>query len=327
LVAFLFGFAFASESKAKEEFSFFRIGTGGIAGTYYPIGGLIAQWVSNPPGSRPCDKGGSCGVPGLVSVAQAANGSVANVKAVGNGDLESGFAQSDVTYWAYSGTEIFSKKDSIRNLRAIGSLYAESFHLVARKGSGIKSVRDLRGKRISLDEPGSGTLVDARIILEAYGLSESDLKPEYVKPDVAVEKIRNNQLDAFFIIAGYPTKSVKDLAGTIGAEMIPIAGPAVEQVIKKYDFFSADVIPTGVYAGVGETKTLSVKAIWVVDVNLDSELVYQVTKAVWNPKARILFDKGHPKALEITVETALEGIGIPLHPGAKRYYREIGLLK
>lgn len=315
-----------SGASASDDISYFRIGTGGIAGTYYPIGGLIAQWVSNPPGSRPCDKGGSCGVPGLVSVAQAANGSVSNVRAVGQGDLESGFAQSDVTYWAYSGTEIFSKTESIRNLRAIGSLYRESFHLVARKGSGIKTVADLRGKRISLDEPGSGTLVDARIILEAYGLSERDLKPEYVKPDVAVERIKNNQLDGFFIVAGYPTKSVKDLTGSIGAELIPIAGPAIDAVIKKYDFFTMDVIPAGIYAGVDETKTLSVRAVWVVDVNLNPELVYQVTKAVWNPKARLLFDKGHPKAMEITLETALDGIGIPLHPGAERYYREIGLL-
>lgn len=311
---------------ASDDISYFRIGTGGIAGTYYPIGGLIAQWVSNPPGSRPCDKGGSCGVPGLVSVAQAANGSVSNVRAVGQGDLESGFAQSDVTYWAYSGTEIFSKTESLRNLRAIGSLYRESFHLVARKGSGIKTVADLRGKRISLDEPGSGTLVDARIILKAHGLSEGDLKPEYVKPEVAVEKIKNNQLDGFFIVAGYPTKSVKDLTGSIGAELIPIAGPAIDTVIKKYNFFTMDVIPAGVYDGIGETKTLSVRAVWVVDVNLNPELVYQVTKAVWNPKARLLFDKGHPKAMEITIETALDGIGIPLHPGAERYYREIGLL-
>ena len=221
----------------------------------------------------------------------------------------------------------FSKTESIRNLRAIGSLYRESFHLVARKGSGIKSVQDLRGKRLSLDEPGSGTLVEARIILEAFGLSEGDLEPEYVKPEIAVKKIMAGQLDAFFIVAGYPTKSVKDLTSTIGAELVPIAGPAIKPVIEKYEFFDRDVIPAGVYAGIGETKTLSVRAIWVVDVNLDPELVYQVTKSVWNPKARLLFDKGHPKALEITVDTALDGIGIPLHPGGQRYYREIGLLK
>ena len=216
----------------------------------------------------------------------------------------------------------------VRHLpRNLACLTNVAIAIVRCKGSGIKSVPDLRGKRISLDEPGSGTLVDARIILEAYGLSEDDLKPEYVKPDVAVEKIRNNLLDAFFIVAGYPTKSVLDLTSSIGAELIPISGPIAESVIKKYEFFSPEVIPAGVYAGVGETKTLSVLALWVVDENLDSELVYQVTKAVWNPRARVLFEKGHPKALEITVDTALDGVGIPLHPGTERYYRENGLLK
>ena len=327
LIAIFCASIFVSQTGASEEVTYFRIGTGGIAGTYYPVGGLIAQWISNPPGSRPCDKGGSCGVPGLVSVAQAANGSVANVIAIGKRDLESGFAQSDVIFWAYKGTGVFSKKAKIDTLRIIGSLYTESFHLVVQKGSGIKSVGDLRGKRISLDEPGSGTLVDARIILEAYGLSEDDLKPEYVKPDIAVEKIKNNLFDGFFIVAGFPTKSVDDLANTIGAELIPITGPAAESIIDKFGFFSADVIPAGAYNGIGETKTLSVIAQWVVDAELDSELVYQVTKAIWNPRARLLFEKGHPKALKITLDTALDGIAIPLHPGAERYYREIGLLK
>ena len=186
---------------------------------------------------------------------------------------------------------------------------------------------DLRGKRISLDEPGSGTLVDARIVLKAYGLSEEDLKPEYVKPDVAVEKIKTNLLDGFFIVAGFPTKSVNDLASTIGAELIPITGPNAAAIIEKHGFFSAGVIPAGTYKGIGETRTLSVLAQWVVDGELDAELVYQVTKAIWNPKAKILFEKGHPKAMKITLDTALDGIAIPLHPGAERYYREIGLLK
>jgi hypothetical protein len=318
---------FVSATAASEDITYFRIGTGGIAGTYYPIGGLIAQWISNPPGSRSCDKGGSCGVAGLVSVAQAANGSVANVIAIGKGDLESGFAQSDVIYWAYTGTGGFAGESKIDTLRIIGSLYAESFHLVVRKGSGIKSVADLRGKRISFDEPGSGTLVDARIVLNAYGLSEEDLKPEYVKPDVAVEKIKNNLLDGFFIVAGFPTKSVIDLASTIGAELVPITGPTAAAIIENHGFFSAGVIPAGAYKGIGETRTLSILAQWVVDGELDAELVYQVTKAIWNPKAQILFDKGHPKAMKITLDTALEGIAIPLHPGAARYYREIGLLK
>src|SRR5918994_997382 len=172
-----------------QEMQFFRIGTGGVAGTYYPIGGLIADIISHPPGARPCDKGGSCGVPGLVAIAQSSNGAVANVDAIASGALESGFAQSDVAYWAYTGTGIYEGHGKVENLRAITNLYPESVHIVARKDAGIGSVRDLEGKRVSLDEPGSGTLVDARLILEAFGLSEDDLSPSYVKSSRAIPMI------------------------------------------------------------------------------------------------------------------------------------------
>ena len=125
-------------------------------------------------------------MPGLVAIAQSSNGSVANVDAIRSGELESGFVQSDIAYWAYTGTGIFEGQGKVENLRAIASLYPESIHIVARKGAGIATVRDLKGKRVSLDEPGSGTLVDARIILEAFGLSEADLQAEYIKPSPAL---------------------------------------------------------------------------------------------------------------------------------------------
>ena len=149
-----------------QEMSFFRIGTGGTAGTYYPIGGLLANAISAPPGSRACEDGGACGVPGLVASALASNGSVANVNAIEGGTLESGFVQGDVAAWAQTGTGIWDGKPAAEKLRAIANLYPESIHLVASKESGIASVADLKGKRVSLDEPGSGTLVDAQIILQ-----------------------------------------------------------------------------------------------------------------------------------------------------------------
>lgn len=310
-----------------QEMKFFRIGTGGTGGTYYPIGGLIAQAISNPPGSRPCAEGGSCGVPGLVAIAQSANGSVANVNGIKSGALESGFAQSDVAYWAYTGTGIFADKGKVENLRAIANLYPESIQLVARKGAGIKSVKDLKGKRVSLDEPGSGTLVDARIILEAYGLSEKDVTAEFIKPTPAIDKIKDNQLDAFFIVAGYPTGAVVELAASVGADLVPIDGPEAEALIKKYGFFAAETIPADVYEGVGETKTLSVGAQWVVGAGVDEALVYEVTKATWNDNTRKLLDSGHAKGKAITLATALDGVGIPLHPGAERFYKEAGLIK
>jgi TRAP transporter TAXI family solute receptor len=311
---------------AAQEMTFFRIGTGGVAGTYYPIGGLIADIISSPPGARPCDRGGSCGVPGLVGIAQSSNGAVANVDAIGSGTLESGFVQSDVAHWAYTGTGIYDGKPKVDNLRAIANLYPESIHLVARKGAGIESVEDLAGKRVSLDEPGSGTLVDARIILEAYGLSEDDLQAEYVKPSLAVAKMDEGALDAFIIVAGYPTGSVAELCATRGCELVPIDGPQVDALLKEYRFFARDVIPAGTYVGVPETPTLSVGAQWVVGAEVDEDLVYGITKALWHDNARKLLDDGHVKARAITLDTALDGVGIPLHPGAERYYREVGLL-
>jgi hypothetical protein len=262
-----------------------------------------------------------------VAIAQSANGSVANINAIKAGTLESGFSQSDVAYWAYTGTGIYEGKGKVEELRAIASLYPESIHLVARKGAGIKSVRDLKGKRVSLDEPGSGTLVDARIILEAYGLSEKDVDADYLKPSPAINKIKDNQLDAFFIVAGFPTGSVVELASSVGADLVSINGPEADALIKKYGFFARDLIPAGTYEGIGDTETISVGAQWVVSANVDADLVYEITKALWNDKSRQLLDKGHAKGKSITKETALDGVGIPLHPGAERYYKEAGLLK
>ena len=310
-----------------QQMTFFRIGTGGTGGTYYPIGGLIAHCISSPPGSRPCDQGGSCGVPGLVAIAQSANGSLANINGIKSGVIESGFAQSDVAYWAYTGTGIFKGKGKVDSLRVMANLYPETIHLVARKGAGIKSVRDLKGKRLSMDEPGSGTLVDARIILKAYGMSEKDIDVDYIKPGPAIDKIKDNQMDAFFIVSGFPTGSVVELASSVGAELVPINGPEAEWLIKKYGFFAKDVVPAGTYEGIGRTESISVGAQWVVSSKVDEDLVYNITKSIWNEKSRKLLDKGHAKAKSITAESALDGIGIPLHPGAERYYKEVGLLK
>jgi TRAP transporter TAXI family solute receptor len=317
----------AATAVAAQEMHFFRIGTGGIAGTYYPIGGLIADIISNPPGSRPCERGGSCGVPGLVAIAQSSNGSVANVAGIRAGDLESGFVQSDIAYWAQTGTGIYEGEEKFEDLRAIASLYPESVHLVARPDAGIASVTDLAGKRVSLDEPGSGTLVDARIILEAFGLSEDDLDAQYLKPSPGVATLKQGDLDAFIIVAGYPTGSVTDLCASEGCDLVPIDGPEVDRLLEEYEFFTRDQIPAGVYADVGATPTVSVRALWVTSAEIDDDLIYGVTKALWHDNARMLLDDGHARGHAIVLDDALEGIGIPLHEGAKRFYRAIGLLE
>lgn len=309
--------------------AFFRIGTGGTSGTYYPIGGLIANAISNPPGSRACDKGGSCGVPNLIATALAANGSVANMNAIGGGQIESGFSQSDVAYWAYTGTGIYEGKPKVADLRLIANLYPESIHLVARKGSGIKTVADLKGKRVSLDEPGSGTLIDARIILGAWGLSEKDIKAEYLKPQNAGDKMRDGSMDALFSVSGYPQGAIVEIASAgSGIDLIPISGPEVDKILAQYKFFAKDTVPAGTYKGVETaTPTLSVGAQWLTSAKQPDELIYQVTKAMWNDSTRKQLDAGHAKGKAITKATALEGAGVPLHPGAERFYKEAGLLK
>jgi TRAP transporter TAXI family solute receptor len=314
---------------AAQEMKFFRIGTGGTAGTYFPIGGLIANAISNPPGSRPCEEGGSCGVPGLVATALASNGSVANINGIGGGSLESGFSQSDVAYWAYTGTGVFEDQGKVESLRAIANLYPESIHLVVSADAGIETVEDLRGKRVSLDEPGSGTLVDARIILEAYGLSEEDVEAEYLKPDHAGDRMRDGAMDAFFFVGGYPAGAIAELAATgQGIMLVPIDDEAAQSVLEKYEFFTEDTIPGGTYQGIDEdVQTLSVGAQWITSAEQPEQLIYGITEALWNDSTRELLDNGHAKGKLIQAETALEGVGIPLHPGAERYYREAGLLK
>jgi TRAP transporter TAXI family solute receptor len=309
-----------------DNLQFFRIGTGGVAGTYYPIGGIIASAVSNPPGSRPCNQGGSCGPPGLVVIAQSANGSVANVRGMQLGQLESGFVQSDIAYWAYTGTGTFSGERPFRKLRAIANLYPESIHLVTRSNSGIRSVRDLVGRRVSLDEPGSGTLIDAELVLDAFGISRNDIVAEHVKPDLAVRRIRENRLDAFFIVAGYPARAVAELAQDTAINLVPIDGPEADELVARHQFFSRADIPAGVYSGVPRVETVSVGAQWLVASNMEEEMIYQITKTLWNQNSRKLLDSGHAKGKYITLDTAMEGIAVPLHPGARRFYSEVGIL-
>jgi len=310
---------------SAQDMTFFRIATGGTAGTYYPVGALIANVISNPPGSRPCDKGGSCGVPGLVATAQSSEGSVANIEAIESGDVESGFCQSDVVYWAYNGSGIFEGSPPQRDLRLIGSLYPEVVQIVVRHDSGITSIPEMAGKRISLDVEGSGTLVDARIVLESYGMTDADLQAEYIPHAPAVSALRDGELDGFFLIAGYPTNSVFDLIQEGMATLLPIPAEDALGLFSDHPFFSISVVPEGTYPGLPYISTLAIGAQWVVTPDLPDELVYGITQALWHENSRGLLDSGHPAARQLKLSNALLGAAIPLHPGARLYYKEVGL--
>lgn len=307
-----FGAFAAAGGPVLAQGKFFRIGTGGTGGTYYPIGGIIGNAISS-------DK--------INVSAVATNGSVANVNAIVGGSLESGFSQADVATWAFTGTGIYEGKAKVADLRGIANLYPESVHVVCRKGLNIKSLADLKGKRISLDEPGSGTLVNAKAILAAYGLTEKDFKAEYLKPAQSAEKLKDGAVDAFFSTTGYPQGSISELAATTGVDLAPIDGAGRDKILAQYKFFAKDKIPDGTYKNVKGVDTISVGAQWVTSVKQDAGLVYEVTKALWSDKTRAALDAGHAKGKAIRKETALAGIGIPLHPGAEKFYKEAGLLK
>lgn len=314
-------------STAAQDLKFFTIGTGGTAFTYYPVGGVIANAISKPPGSRECGEGGSCGVDGLIASAVSSRGSVDNVNAIVSGLRNSGFAQSDVAYWAFTGTGTMEGTPPAKDLRTIAALFEEHIHLVTLKSAGINSVADLAGKRVSVDEPGSGTYVDAGLILEANGLSLSDIEEENLKGGAATEALRNGKVDALFIVAGYPTGALVELASAADMKLVPITGKNADALTEQYGFFSNSEIPTDAYEGVEGAATISVGAQWFTSANEDEELIYQITKALWNDESRKLMDVGHAKGSTITAESALAGVGVPLHAGAERFYKEAGLLK
>jgi len=306
--------ALALACSAVQAQQFFRIGTGGTAGTYYPVGGMIANAVSQP---------GK-----IIVTAQASNGSVANVNGIAGGALESGFSQADVATWGQKGTGIFEGKPSVPGLRLIANLYPESVHVVVRKGSGIKSVADLKGKRVALDEPGSGTLVNARAILAAYGIKETDIKPEYIKPNQAGDKMKDGSLDAFFFTGGAPAGAIAELASAgSGIELLPIDGAQADALRAASPFFSSDLIAADTYKGVAAVKTLAVGAQWVTSDKADAATVYEITKALFSDAAQKQLAAGHAKGKFITKENAVQSAGIPFHPGAEKFYKEAGLLK
>jgi uncharacterized protein len=305
---------------------YFRIGTGATGGTYYPIGTTLANAISNPPGSRPCDRGGACGVPGLIATAQTTQGSVQNLEELMAGRFDAALTQADIAYWAYRGEAIYQSRKPFESLRLIATLYPETVHLVVRRDAGISVAGDLAGKRVSLGEAGSGTLVHARIVLEAHGLAPEDLDAVYLRIGESADALGQGKLDAFFFTGGVPVAAVAALAGSTEIALVPIAGAPVEPLRRRYPYFSTARISGADYKGVVDTPTLAVSTLWVVDAKADGELIYGVAKALWHPNTKALLEKGHPAGKLITIDRAVEPSPIPFHAGAERYYREINKL-
>ena len=313
-------------ARAYDIMRFFRIGTGAPTGTYYPIGGLIAAAISNPPGSRACDQGGSCGVPGLIAVAQSTEGSVENARRLAEGHLEAALCQADVAYWAYHGEGPFAGEGAREGLRALAYLFPEVMHLVVRRDAAIREVKDLKGKRVSLDLAGSGTRADAELVLAAFGVKASQVELQDLSASDGVERLAAGELDALFLMAGAPAPSVTQLADAGLIDLVPLAGDPIATLQKDLPFFAVDAISPGTYLNLPQTPTISVGALWLVHASLPDEFVYQLVSALWNPQARLLLDAGHPRAAQIRFETATRNLfQPPLHPGALRYYAENGM--
>lgn len=323
---FVLGLLRGLASLSAQDAQFFRIGAAATSGTFFEIGGVIASAISKPPGSPPCERGGNCGVPGLVAVAQATQGSVENLRLIGAGQIESGIAQSDIAGWAYAGTGIFAAEGPMRELRAIANLFPENVQLVVSAGSTIRTLADLRGKRISLGQIGSGTLADARIILAAAGLSEKDLTAEYLRPGVAVANIKDGTLGGFFLIGGVPVPAIRELAATTPIRLVPIDDDVLARMKQSSSSYRRSIIPAGTYPGVDvDTPSIGFNALWIVSAELSADLIYAITKALWNDSNQRLLEAHNPIGKQVRLEDALQGLTVPLHPGALRFYREAGL--
>jgi TRAP transporter TAXI family solute receptor len=302
------------------------VGAGPVGGTYFPVASLIATVISNPPGGRPCDAGGNCGVPGLIAEAIATQGSVENIRRMAEGSLDVALAQADIAAAALAGDEMFGGRP-VSGLRAAANLFPETVNIVARRDRGLDSIADLRGRAVSLGELGSGTLPLARSLLNAYGLGRRDIVAEYLSPQAASHRLREGSLDAFIMVAGQPAPLLVGLARQLEIELLPVSSGVADRLRRERPGLVTLTTPAGMYQGVDSCDSIAVGSQLVVSNRVDEEIVYGSLRALFHPSVRARLDRGHPAAALITLETALDGLAVPLHAGAARYYKERGLLK
>ncbi len=308
---------------------FFRIGTGAAGGTYYPIGGIVANAVSCPPGAACNTAGATDGVPGLIAVAQATQGSVQNVNLIQAGNAESGFTQAEVMHWAYTGTGLFDGRPKLDRLRFIAHLFPEHIHAVVRRDSPIRSFADLRGRRIAIGLQASGARIGSEIILDAHGMRAGrDFTAEFLSPAQGTERMQDRGIDATLTVVGYPAAAITEFCSRTGCRILPISGAEAQRVLDNGPFYGTGTIPRTAYEGLeADVPTLTIGAVWAVRDTVPEALVYALTKSLWSETTRGLLDRGHAKGREIQRATALTGRGVvPFHPGAERYYREVGML-
>ncbi len=292
--------------------TFLSIATGGTSGTYYPLGGDIAGLFNTA-------------IEGVKANAQATGGSAENLRLIDGGEAELATVQNDVSAYAFGGVDAF-EGEVIDSFSVVTSLYPEIIHLVARGDSGIETIEDLKGKRVSVGAAGSGTYFNAVHLLSAVGMTLDDIDEQYLSFAESGDAAKNRQIDAFFCTAGIPNAAITELASGAAAKVVPLTTETVDNLIAAKPFYVSYVIPGGTYPGIeADVQTVAITALLVCANDLDEELVYQMVKNLYERGEELLT---HAKKAEITLETALDGVGeLPLHPGAKRYYQEVGLIK
>ncbi len=298
---------FVLASLGAQDRVFVNIGTGGTAGTYYPLGGAMAELISKA-------------YPYINATAVSTGASVANINKLVEGEFQLVMVQNDVTFYAYNGTEMF-KDNAKPNLRGVGTLYAETIQIVTVTSSKVKSLDDLRGKRIAVGAAGSGTEVNCRQILEALGLSYNDVSPQYLNFAEAANGLRDGNVDVAVVTAGVPTAAIRDVASQKDVVILPVSNALAAKLIAKYPFYTKFQIPKSTYPKqAGDVQTLAVKAMLLVDASADEQLVYDMTKAIFTGTERLAM--AHAQGANIKKASAQDGMPIPLHPGATRFFKE-----
>ena len=292
---------------------FFGIATGSTGGVYYPLGGMIAQVVAN---NATVDEAR------IIATAETGNASVANARLLQNGSIEAGMMGADIADQAYRGTAQF-EDGAVANLRAIGALFPETVQIVVRDDADIKSFSDLKGKRVSSGPAGSGMYQLFGDVLSTFGMSREDVSEDFSSFSQAVDKLRDGNIDAFFAIGGLPTVAIQDLANSHSIRLLGLSDDEIETIRESQPYYSSTTIPAGTYAGVDEpVQTLALRALLVTHDEMADDVIYAVTKAIYDNSETL--SKVHVQGKNVTLDTALDSISIPLHPGAKRYFEEMG---
>lgn len=310
-----------------QELSYFRIGAGAPGTPIYEFAGLIGGAISNPPGSRTCEEGGSCGIPGMIGLAQTSSGSVENLGQLRGKSIESAVAQADIAYLAYNGKDLFKSTGKDTELRAIAGLGRFSVKIIVGPQSAAKSVAGLKSLRVNLGAEKSDNAVTARQLLAFHGLSPKKVKASYLDFPAAAEALSTGKIDAMIVVDAIDSREVTALAASMPVRFLPIEGEPVAKMMKSYSFMARGVIAANTFRNVPETPTLELVAVWLVPATLDDQIAYELTRAVWLEASRKNLDQASAAGKALDLQLAIAGVSVPFHKGALRYYDEHGVTR